>query len=82
MIYSGVVGFSRETETISLNKWGERQKEGREWERGSKRKRGEREGEREGKGKDDIKALVQVILGAGKSKIYRASWQARDPGNS
>ena len=51
-------------------------------ERERQRKRGEREGEREGKGKDDIKALVQVILGAGKFKIYRASWQARDPGNS
>ena len=81
-MYSGVLGFSRETETISLNKWGERQKEGREWERGRKRKSGERKGEREGKGKDDTKALVQVILGAGKPKIYRASWQARDPENS
>lgn len=33
LIYSGVLGSSRETETFPLNKPGERQKEGREWER-------------------------------------------------
>ena len=48
LIYSGVLGSSRETE----NKQGERQKEGREQERERKRKSGEREGEREkGRGK-------------------------------
>lgn len=52
LIYSGVLGSSRETENISLNKRGERQKEGRERERERKRKRGERKGEREkGRGK-------------------------------
>ena len=52
LIYSGVLGFSRETETISLNKWGERQKEGREWERERERGRGGRGREREkGRGK-------------------------------
>lgn len=48
---------------------------------------GEREKEEDGGGGagrrgDDIKELVQVIFGAGKSKIHRASWQGRDLGNS
>lgn len=60
-------------ETERRKRAGEREKE---------EERGERRGERERKGKDDIKELVQVILGAEKSKIYKASWQARDLGNS